>query len=149
MVHSTVLNQSQDFLFRSLLVEALRQSKTRLSLMAQNYLTRLLARSVGDTELTSFHVADHLSLAYRQLGHAETRVFYFRGAEACLLIAGLYPELATRRRIHPEFYTEWGVMFYSLAAHFERGDERTLGSQLAQEFCPMEQTLRAIRTHNQ
>lgn len=145
MVLSTVVDQSQEFLFRKLLVEALRKSQARLSLMAQNYLARLLAQGVRDTDLVGFHVGDHLALAYKSLGHAETRAFYLRGAEACLLITGLYPEVAVRRRVQPRFYSEWGVMFYGLAAHFERGDERSLGSQLAHEFDPMTHALRAVR----
>jgi len=65
--------------------------------------------------------------------------------DQCLLIAGLYPELAQRRLVDEDFYVGLGRSAYSRAARRARTAERPLFALLVDGFHSLRIVLRSMR----
>jgi hypothetical protein len=64
--------------------------------------------------------------------------------DRCLLIAGLFPRLAERRRVGPDYYAAMGRSAYAGVAAATRAGYAVLFAQLAQAFNGMRQVLLAL-----
>ncbi len=64
--------------------------------------------------------------------------------DRCLLIAGLFPRLAERRRVGPEYYAALGRSAYADVATATRAGYAELFAQLARTFDAMRQVLGGI-----
>ena len=134
-----------EFLFRGLLVEAVRLTCVDLSSVAYLYLAHCLQKNIARLDILAFRVVDHMSQAQQHPSLAHRRDFYLTGAEACLLLTGLFPEVPERRHMSVGFYVEYGKMLYHTAGRYEPKDAPYPSGQLAQEFEPMAKTLRGVR----
>lgn len=65
--------------------------------------------------------------------------------DRCLLIAGLYPALAERRRVTVDYFTELGRGAYLSIAEAGRSAYAALFSQLAASYADLVCILRAVR----
>lgn len=65
--------------------------------------------------------------------------------DRCLLIAGLYPALAQRRRVTAEYFTDIGRSAYLAIADAGRSAYAALFAQLAASYAELVSILRALR----
>jgi hypothetical protein len=65
--------------------------------------------------------------------------------DRCLLIAGLFPRLANRRRVSTDYYIDLGRGAYATASVRAPRCERELFAELAQGFHSLVDVLAAIR----
>lgn len=63
----------------------------------------------------------------------------------CLIIAGLYPALAERRRVTVDYFTDLGRSAYMGIADAGRSAYAALFAQLAESYGELVRTLRAVR----
>lgn len=96
--------------------------------------TRLLYRAHGIDWLDALHFA----------GTARTEALRDVG-DRCLIVAGLFPELARRRHVSVDYYVDIGRAAYRTAADSGRRAYAALYEQLAVTFRELVQTLQAMR----
>lgn len=144
-MHIENLLGGEKFRFRRLVVEVMRSFDIHISLPVENYLASCLARNIRNTSILTFRVADRLIEDYASTGFRAEREKNLRGAEACLFLVGLFPEVALRRNVKLGFYLHWGKVLYYAAAVRENQDLKPSSLELAEEFAPMARVLRRIR----
>lgn len=108
----------------------------------QSYLVFALMRHLGDAALTRRTMAlDWMQAHQRPVTPDRLRDV----GDRCLLIAGLFPRLASRRRVTTDYYIDLGRGAYSTASERAPRCERELFADLAQAFCSLVEVLDAVR----
>ena len=109
----------------------------------ESYLVFALMRHLGDDSLAS----RTLALDWLQASAVPAQ----EGAEAlrevgdrCLLVAGLFPRLAERRRVDSDYFVRLGRGAYAGAAERTRRGEAPLFAQLVEAFHSLVDVLRAL-----
>ncbi len=116
---------------------------TRLPETVESYLVFVLQRHQRDVALGG------RTMALERLD-ADDRISQLRAdalrdvGDRCLLIAGLFPRLAERRRVGPDYYAAMGRSAYAGVAAATRAGYAELFAQLAQAFNGMRQVLLAL-----
>jgi hypothetical protein len=116
---------------------------TALPEAVESYLVFVLQRHQRDVALGG------RTLALERLD-AEDRIGQLRAdalrdvGDRCLLIAGLFPRLAERRRVGPDYYAAMGRSAYAGVATATRAGYAELFAQLAQAFNAMRQVLLGV-----
>jgi len=108
----------------------------------QAYLVFALMRHLGDAALARRTMAlDWMQAHERPLTPDRLRDV----GDRCLLIAGLFPRLAERRRVNPDYYIDLGRGAYASASQRAPRCERGLFGQLAEAFGSLVDVLAAVR----
>jgi hypothetical protein len=143
---SQIRQGRQSELWQALIAESAARRRVMLDETEESYLGFVLIRHMRDPSLGGRVMA----LDWLDAGAATgaQRVDGLRDVgDRCLLIAGLYPQLARRRRVTPDYYVALGRDAYSGIAHAARNSYALLFAQLAAAFERLVDVLRAVRNH--
>lgn len=106
------------------------------------YLVFALMRHLGDAQLAGRTMAEE----YLQAHERPMRPDRLRDVgDRCLLIAGLFPRLARRRRVNTAYYVDLGRGAYASAAQRAPRIERALFDQLVEAFDSLVAVLQGVR----
>lgn len=131
-------------LWQDALREAETRSATPLDETQESYLVFVLLRHQNDPELLARVQA--LDWLHAQECAGRTRADALRDVgDRCLLIAGLYPALAQRRRVSVDYFTTLGRGAYRDVAEACRNAYADLFAQLAARYDALVQVLRGLR----
>jgi len=133
---STILQGDATGLWRDLVQEGEARSATRLEEEVEAYLVFVLMRYASDATLLRRTMALELLEALQASGRQRMDELRDVG-DRCLLIAGWFPRLATRRRVGPRYFAELGRGAYGQLAEAARQAYAELFDKLAQAFDPM------------
>lgn len=120
------------------------EARRRLALgeTLEAYLVFALMRHLGDAALARRTMAlDWLAAHERPVTPDRLRDV----GDRCLLIAGLFPRLAGRRRVSNDYFVDLGRGAYASAAQRAPRCERDLFAQLAEGFRSLVDVLGAVR----
>ena len=131
-------------LWHTLLREAEGRSHIALDETQESYLVFVLLRHQNDPDLLARVQALEWLRAQESLGRTRTDALRDVG-DRCLLIAGLYPALAQRRRVSVDYFTTLGRGAYRDVAEACRNAYAELFAQLAAHYEALVQVLRGLR----
>jgi hypothetical protein len=131
-------------LWQALVREGEDRAAVRLSETTESYLVFLLMQHLRDGALAGRTMALEWLAALERVGSARADQLREVG-DRSLLIAGLYPRLAERRQLTPEYYVRLGRLAYDGAADSARRSERPLFAELADAVRPLVRVLAAFR----
>ena len=131
-------------LWHELVREAEERTKAPLSEELESYLVFTLMRHAGDAPLAHRIMALELLDALQTAGKQRETELRDVG-DRCLLIAGLYPELAKRRSVPLTYFVDLGQGAYDQLATELRAALATLYAQLARAFARLVQVLFEVR----
>src|SRR5690606_1348997 len=108
------------------------------------YLVFVLLRYQGDARLLAHtHALDWLH-AQEQVGRLRADALRDVG-DRCLLVAGLFPGLAARRRVSVDYFVDLGRGAYREVAEASRAAYAALFDQLAEGYRELVEVLRGLR----
>ncbi|MDH5824869.1 hypothetical protein QFW77_18020 [Luteimonas sp. RD2P54] len=131
-------------LYQALVREGCERSGQVLEEARESYLVFVLLRHQRDAHLLARTQALEWLHAQEQLGSLRADALRDVG-DRCLLIAGLYPALAERRRVDVDYFVELGRGAYQGVAECSRAAYAALFEQLAASYRDLVRALRAIR----
>ena len=131
-------------LWQDLVLQGEATAGVRLSETTESYLVFLLMQHLRDGALAGRTLALEWLAALDRVGTARAEQLREVG-DRSLLIAGLYPGLAERRRVGPAYYVRIGELAYDGAADVSRRSERPLFAELAATVRPLVRVLAALR----
>jgi hypothetical protein len=141
---ATIRCGAQAELWQALVREAGERVGSPLDEMHESYLVFVLLRyQRDDTLLARAQALDWLD-AQSRCGSVRADALRDVG-DRCLLIAGLYPGLAERRRVGIEYFVDLGRGAYLEVADASRNAYAALFEQLARSYRELVRTLRAMR----
>jgi hypothetical protein len=136
--------QSQTALWHELVREGEQRAGRELGEERESYLVMTLMRHLGDAPLAHRVMALELLEALNANGRQRQQELRDVG-DRCLLIAGLYPELAERRRVQLSYFMDLGRGAYSrLAAEMSAALAQLFG-ELANSFAELVRVLLELR----
>ena len=139
---SSLMQQSATALWQGLIREGEQRRHLALGEELEAYLVFALMRHLGDRQLTGRTMAEE----YLQAHERPLRPDRLRDVgDRCLLIAGLFPRVARRRRVNTGYYIDLGRGAYASAAQRAPNIERSLFDRLAEAFGSLVAVLQAIR----
>lgn len=145
LLHPTSIAQWQ-----GLILEAQHALSIKLHEELESYLVYLLMRFSGQPEVASSVLGLDFLEGSQKLNHNQPDLIRNVG-DKCLLFAGLFPERAKKRRVHPDYFIQLGKSAYlSLATHILLTQQAHLFARLNQEFLMLTDILQATRAlpHN-
>lgn len=119
------------------------RARTRLDEPVESYLVFLLQRHQRDALLAGRTFALEWLDGLERVGAERADALRDVG-DRCLIVAGLYPRLAQRRRVTPAYYAAIGRAAYAAVADATRASYADLFRQLARAFEAMQQVLRRV-----
>ncbi|MDB6162871.1 MAG: hypothetical protein JWL98_303 [Xanthomonadaceae bacterium] len=131
-------------LWQALVHEAGERTHTPLDETRESYLVFVLLRYQCDNTLLARTQATEFLNAQSQAGTVRADALRDVG-DRCLLIAGLYPGLAARRRVEVDYFIDLGRGAYFEVADASRNAYASLFEQLARSYRDLVRTLRALR----
>ncbi|GGA44807.1 hypothetical protein [Dyella nitratireducens] len=132
-------------LWQALMQEAYGQTGRRLDESSESYLVFVLLRYQADHQLLSHTQGVEWLQALELVGRARTDALRDVG-DRCLLVAGLFPGLAERRRVSVDYFITIGRSAYQGVADATRQAYAGLYEQLARSYHELVRTLDAMRT---
>jgi len=130
--------------WQELVQEAARHAGHPLDEARESHLVFVLLRFQRDAQLLSHtHGMDWLA-ALERVGTARTDSLRDVG-DRCLLVAGLFPQLAERRRVSVGYYIDIGRAAYQGVADTSRRAYAALYEQLAASYRELVRTLSTMR----
>ena len=136
--------ESATALWHELIREAEARTGKPLPEELESYLVFTLMRHAGDAPLAHRIMALELLDALQTAGKQRETELRDVG-DRCLLIAGLYPELAKRRSVPLTYFVDLGQGAYDQLATELRAALATLYAQLARAFARLVQVLFEVR----
>jgi hypothetical protein len=135
---------TQSELWQALIREGAQRRGVQLDEHSESYLGFVLIRHQRDAQLAAHSLA--LDWLHACEERAQVRADALRDVgDRCLLLAGLYPQLARRRHVSPEYFVQLGRGAYAGVADVARAGYAALFAHLAQEFRRLVATLRGAR----
>jgi hypothetical protein len=131
-------------LWQELVREGEQRAGTALDESSEAYLVFTLMRHLGNAALAEPAMAIGYLEALQRCGRARSQALQDVG-ERCLLIAGLYPELAERRRVSLGYYVELGQGAYRQLAEDARQALAELYQSVARQFARLVRVLVELR----
>lgn len=131
-------------LWQALVREACSRCGQALDEAQESYLVFVLLRHQRDGHLLARTQALEWLDAQLRVGSARSDALRDVG-DRCLLIAGLFPALAQRRRVSVEYFVDLGRGAYQGVADSGRSAYADLFAQLASTYHQLVRTLRAVR----
>lgn len=139
---TAIRQQSATALWQELIREGEQRSHLALGEELESYLVFALMRHLGDAHLA----ARIMALEWLQAQQPPQRPDLLRDVgDRCLLIAGLFPRLARRRRVDTGYYVSIGRGAYASAAQRAPRIEKSLFDHLAEAFGSLVDVLAALR----
>lgn len=136
--------QSQTALWHELVRESEQRAGRELGEERESYLVMTLMRHLGDAPLAHRVMAFELLEALNANGRQRQQELRDVG-DRCLLISGLYPELAERRRVQLSYFMDLGRGAYArLAAEMSVALAQLFG-ELANSFAELVRVLIELR----
>lgn len=131
--------------WHALVNEAQVSTELLLNESTESYLVFLLLRYSTASKLTESILAlDFLESVQNTRRH---QVDTFRDiGDKSLLFCGLFPGMATKRRVSLEYFSNLGQSAYLNAGELYNSENSSLFMELSAEFCRLQQVLQAIRT---
>lgn len=127
--------------------ELVREGEARMHLRlpedVESYLVFVLHRHQADPHLGARTMALECLHGLECVGTARRDALRDVG-DRCLLIAGLFPALARRRNVGPDYYASLGQAAYGEVAVLARAGHAVLFAQLARGFGAMRQVLAGV-----
>jgi len=130
-------------LWYDLVRDGANRAGTQLPESVESYLVFVLQRHQRDVALGGRTLALERLDADDRIGQLRADALRDVG-DRCLLIAGLFPRLAERRRVGPDYYAAMGRSAYAGVAAATRAGYAELFAQLAQAFNAMRQVLLGV-----
>lgn len=134
-------------LWQALVHEAGERAGCMLDEDRESYLVLVLLRHQRDGQLLARTQALEWLHAEAQAGALREDMLRDVG-DHCLLIAGLFPALAGRRRVTVDYFIELGRSAYLSIAEAGRSAYAALFAQMAASYVELVRTLRAVRAHS-
>lgn len=131
-------------LWQALVREGERRAGAALDEHSESWLVFTLMRHLGNARLAEPAMAIEYLQALQCRGRLRSLALQDVG-ERCLLIAGLYPELAERRRVGLGYYIELGQGAFQQLADEARQALAALYAGLAREFARLVRILLELR----
>ncbi|RRN56333.1 hypothetical protein EIM48_07290 [Pseudoxanthomonas sp. SGNA-20] len=131
-------------LWQALVREAAGRAGHPLDESREAYLVFVLLRYQGDAQLLAHTHALDWFRAQEQVGRLRADALRDVG-DRCLLVAGLFPGLAARRRVSVDYFVELGRGAYRGVAEASRAAYGALFGQLAEGYRELVQVLRGLR----
>jgi hypothetical protein len=139
-----VTGESSTQLWHDLVREGEDRAHARLPEDLESYLVFTLMRHLGDAPLAHRVMALELLEALVKDGRQRQDDLRDVG-DRCLLIAGLYPDLAKRRRVPLRYFLELGSGAYDTLSQELRAALAALYAQLARAFSDLVRVLLEVR----
>ncbi len=130
-------------LWRSLLGEGEARAGCALGEEVQSYLVFALLRHLRDPQLLGRTLALEWLEAHERVGNPRLDALRDVG-DRCLLIAGLFPGQARRRRVDAEYFVAIGRSAYGSAAHSASAGYARLFERLVQAYREMVRVLSVL-----
>ena len=143
-MENTIHRGAQAELWQALVHEAGTRAGTPLDEMRESYLVFVLLRYQRDDSLLVRTQALEWLAAQACSGTQRADALRDVG-DRCLLIAGLYPGLAERRRVGIDYFIDLGCGAYHEAAEASRNAYAALFEQLARSYRELVRILRCVR----
>lgn len=124
--------------------EAARHAAAELDVERESYLVFLLMRYLRGAELLRAVLALEFLEGLRQ-PRRHRRDALQRVGDQCLVLAGLFPEQAARRRVRLSYFVDLGRSAYDGVAEVEAASNAELYHGLAETFVDLADVLRALR----
>lgn len=131
-------------LWQELVREAEDRTGRALDEGRESYLVFVLLRHQQDAFLLAHIQALDWLRAQEEVGTARADALRDVG-DRCLLIAGLFPGLAERRRVSVDYFIDLGRGAYGEVAQCSRAGYADLFERLAQSYYDLVRVLRAVR----
>lgn len=131
-------------LWQELIREALARNGGRLDESQESYLVFVLLRHQRDEHLLARIQALEWLDAQQQTGSARSDALRDVG-DRCLLVAGLFPDLAQRRRVGVDYFVDLGRGAYQGVADAGRDAYAGLFAHLAASYRELVAVLRGLR----
>lgn len=131
-------------LWQALVRDAEGRAGQSLDEWRESYLVFVLLRHQRDPQLLARVQALEWLNAQMQVGTARADALRDVG-DRCLLIAGLYPGLAERRRVSVDYFIDLGRGAYLEVADCSHAGYASLFQRLAQTYRDLVRTLRVLR----
>lgn len=146
MHRQLILDSSELSQWHALVLEAEQDYGCRLDESMQNYLVFTLMRFAKNSQLNAKALAiDYLTSHHlpEKLRNEQLRDI----GDQCLLVSGLYPQLAEKRRVGVTYYVDLGrSSYYHISTLTHRGIAE-LYQQLAESFVLLMDLLQTIRQY--
>lgn len=133
-------------LWQALIHEALARDGGRLDESQESYLVFVLLRHQRDGHLLARIQALEWLEAQQRAGRARADALRDVG-DRCLLVAGLFPDLAERRRVAVDYFIDLGRGAYQGVADAGRDAYAGLFAHLAASYRDLVAVLRGLRGH--
>ena len=130
--------------WHALVYEAQVSRKLILHENTESYLVFLLIRFTHTTELLESILALDFIAAHQLEGKQKVSQLQFLGDKS-LLLCGLFPGIAEKRRVGIDYYAQIGQSAYKTAAEAEETSQAPLYLQLSNEFSDMQRVLQSMR----
>ncbi|RUL71072.1 hypothetical protein [Dyella choica] len=130
--------------WQALVQEAYERTGRRLDESSESYLVFVLLRYQADNQLLSHAQGVDWLHALELVGRARADALRDVG-DQCLLVAGLFPGLAERRRVSVDYFITIGRSAYQGVADVTRQAYAALYEQLACSYRELVHTLNAMR----
>lgn len=131
--------------WQALVQEAYERTGRRLDESSESYLVFVLLRYQADSQLLTHAQGVDWLQALELVGRARADALRDVG-DRCLLVAGLFPGLAERRRVTVDYFVNIGRSAYQGVADVTRQAYAELYEQLARSYRELVRTLDAMRT---
>ncbi|SDD67085.1 hypothetical protein [Aquimonas voraii] len=132
-------------LWHDLVREGEQRCGAQLDENSESWLVFTLMRHLGSTGLAEPAMGLVYLEALRTAGSAQRSLALQEVGERCLLIAGLYPELAQRRRVSQRYYIELGQGAFRQLAEEARRAAAELYAGIAEQFARLVRVLVELR----
>jgi len=130
--------------WQALVQEACERTGRRLDESSESYLVFVLLRYQADSQLLTHTQGMDWLQALELVGRARADALRDVG-DRCLLVAGLFPGLAERRRVTVDYFVNIGRSAYQGVADATRQAYAELYEQLARSYRELVRTLDAMR----
>jgi len=140
----TIRNGTPVEIWQGLVQDAYAATGVRLDESSESYLVFVLLRYQNDHQLLTHAQGMDWLLALDQMGTARADALRDVG-DRCLLVAGLFPGLAERRRVSVDYFIAIGRSAYQGVADATRQAYATLYAELAHHYGELVDTLSAVR----
>ncbi len=130
--------------WHALVGEAMSASGIQLNEDLESYLVFLLMRFTNKTQIASSIIALDYLISY-QLTKAQQQSLLRDVGDKCLIMAGLFPGRAKKRRVRINYFIKIGQSAYQTLSHLNQHLTSELFSTLSLEFVQLIDVLQAAR----
>lgn len=145
-MRSLIIHPTSEALWQNLVFDAQKQSAILLKEDLEAYLVFLLMRFTAESSIVSSVLGMEFLKSY-QVDNKEQRQCLKEVGDKCLLLAGLFPDRAIKKRVTLGYFIHLGQTAYaSLAQDLPMGE--TLYQKLSNEFPKLIDVLHTLREFN-